>query len=68
MDDDERNEPDFLDIMDMWDEPLEPDEDEDEEPFVPMYSKPWFRYLAVIVAASMIGLAAYSGLRAIFNW
>jgi hypothetical protein len=58
-------EPDFLDVMDSWDE-IDPYEDE--EKFVPMFQKEWVKIVAIVVAVGMFLLAAYSGLHAIFHW
>lgn len=58
-------EPDFLDVMDAWDE-IDPYDDE--EPFVPFFDREWVKIVAVVVAVSMFGLAAYQGLRVVFSW
>ena len=65
---DQPAEPDFLDILDLWDEPLDYDDEDEGEPFVPMYAKPWFRSLALVIALAMFLAVAYSGLRALLGW
>lgn len=68
MDEDERNEvdePDFLDVMDAWDE-IDPYEDE--EKFVPFFAGDKVRIIAMFLAAAMFSAAAYGGIRILLRW
>jgi hypothetical protein len=58
-------EPDFLDVMDSWDE-IDPYEDE--EVFVPLFQREWVKIVALFLAVAMFGLATYQGLRVILHW
>jgi len=66
VDDDDRPQPgDFLDALDALDE-VDLDEDE-EEPFVPLFSRPWAKAVALFVAIAMAAGIGYSGLRIILD-
>lgn len=63
----ETPEPDFLDILDMWDEPLDYDDEDGDEPFVPLLSRGWIRIFALLIAVSMIALTLYQGIQLIIH-